>query len=115
MTRNRLSALLLFVALGLGLVLGPHPCSALHGERESAQASCHGSEPSAAGSHVREATQEDGDDCCSTFCQHACLVSAIAETGPVAFTVSQVSEAAVEPSGSGLPLFAHPIDHIPLA
>jgi hypothetical protein len=112
MTRN-LSTLLLLAVFGLGLVLGPHPCSALHGAQESAPASCHESEPS--GQQIRHDTQQDDDDCCSTFCQHACHVTAIAEAGPVAFAISAVSEATVELSGSGLPLFAHPIDHIPLA
>jgi len=113
MTRNRLSALLLLAVLGLGLLLGPHPCSALHGKQESGQASCHESEPS--GKQVRHETQQDDDDCCSTFCQHACHVTAIAEAGPVAFAITLVSGTTVEPSGHGLPLFAHPIDHIPLA
>ena len=112
MTRN-LSALLLLAVFGLGLLLGPHPCGALHGKQESRQASCHESEPS--GKQVGHETQQDGDDCCSIFCEHACHMTAIAEAGPVAFAISLVSEATVEPSGSGLPLFAHPIDHIPLA
>src|SRR5215203_4738214 len=112
MTRN-LSALLLLAVFGLGLLLGPHPCSARHGAQESRQASCHESEPS--GKQVRHETQQDDDDCCSTFCQHACHVTAIAEAGPVAFAFSPVSGATVEPSGSEPPLFAHPIDHIPLA
>ncbi|MEA2559741.1 MAG: hypothetical protein QOH06_1245 [Acidobacteriota bacterium] len=112
MTRN-LSALLLLAVFGLGLVLGPHPCSARHGERESRQASCHESKHS--GKQIRHETQQGHDDCCSTFCQHACHVTAIAEAGPVAFVMSPVSGATLDPSGSGLPLFAHPIDHIPLA
>src|SRR5215218_7919312 len=108
MTRN-LSALLLLAVFGLGLVLGPHPCSARHGAQESRQASCHESKHS--GKQMRH-TQQDDDGCCSTFRQHASHVTAIAEAGPVAFAISPVSEATVEPSGSGLPLFAHPIDHI---
>ncbi|HVG06558.1 MAG TPA: hypothetical protein VNM67_02565 [Thermoanaerobaculia bacterium] len=115
MTRH-LSTLLLLAVFGLGLVLGPHPCSARHGrhgEQETVKASCHESEPS--GKQVRHETQQDADDCCSTFCQHACHVTAIAEAGPVAFAFSPVSGATVEPSITGLPLFAHPIDHIPLA
>lgn len=112
---RRLSSLLLVAALGLGLFLGPHPCGARHEERNEerndAQASCHGSEP--AGPQVR--VDEDGDDCCTAFCQHACHVTAIAEAGLPAFAISPVSGATVELSGSGLPLFAHPIDHIPLA
>jgi hypothetical protein len=112
MTRN-LSTLLLLAVFGLGLVLGPHPCSARHEEQDSAPASCHEPEPS--GKQIGHETQQDDDDCCSAFCQHACHVTAIAEAGPAVFAISAVSGAAVEPSGSGPPLFAHPIDHIPLA
>lgn len=110
-----LSALLLLAAFGLGFLLGPHPCGASHAKRESAQASCHEAETSPNGPQVREVLQHGDDDCCSTFCQHACHGTAIAEAGTAAFAISPVSEAAVETSGAGLPLFAHPIDHIPLA
>src|SRR5688572_30880464 len=94
MTRN-LSALLLLAVFGLGFALGPHPCSAQHGAQESASASCHESEPS--GQQIRHETQQDHDDCCSAFCQHACHGTAIAEAGPVAFAISPVSEATAEP------------------
>lgn len=114
MTRQ-LSALLLLAALGFSLLLGPHPCRASHAVRESAQASCHEAETSPDGPEIRESLQQDGDDCCGTFCQHACQGTAIAAAGTAAFAISPVSEAIHEPSGSGLPLFAHPIDHIPLA
>ena len=110
-----LSALLLLAAFGLGFLLGPHPCRASHAEQKSTQASCHEAETSPDGPQVREDLQHRDDDCCSTFCQHACHGTAIFEAGPAAFAISPVSEASVEPSGSGLPLFAHPIDHIPLA
>jgi hypothetical protein len=114
MTRP-LSALLLLAAFGLSLLLGPHPCGAWHAGRGSAKASCHESEPSPTGPQLSADTHEEGGDGCSTFCQHACHMTAIAEARPVAFAISLLSEATVEPSGHGLPLFAHPIDHIPLA
>jgi hypothetical protein len=111
-----LSALLLVAAFGLGLLAGPHPCGAPHAERESAQASCHEAETSPAGQQVRaDAQQEEDGSGCGTFCRHACHMTAIAEAAPVAFAISPVSESLAEPSGSGLPLFGHPIDHIPLA
>jgi hypothetical protein len=115
MTRN-LFAFVLLAAFGLGLFLGPHPCGASHGERKSAQPmSCHASAPSAEGEQVHaEAQGEDGNGC-GDFCQHACHMTAIAAPAPAAFAFSPVSEAIVEPSGSDLPLFAHPIDHVPLA
>lgn len=114
MTRN-LFALLLLAVLGLGLFLGPHPCSAGHGERESRVSSCHEAETSPDSPEIRESLQQAGDDCCSTFCQHACHVTAIAAAEPVAFAIELASQATVDASGHGLPLFAHPIDHIPLA
>ena len=107
--RRLFSSLLLLVAFGFGFLMGPHPCGASHAERESAPASCHETQPSPSGAH-----EEDGNGC-GAFCQHACHMAAIAEAEPVAFAISPVSEMTVEPSGSGLPLFAHPIDHIPLA
>ncbi len=110
-----LSTLLLLAAFGLGFVLGPHPCGASHAEPESAQASCHEAETSPDGPQIREALQPGDDDCCSTFCQHVCHGTAISEAEPVAFAISPVSETIAESSDSGLPLFAHPIDHIPLA
>ena len=105
-----LASLLLLVAFGLGFLLGPHPCAASHSEQkpESAPASCHETQPSPAAGQ-----EEDGGDC-GQFCQHACHMAAIAEAEPLAFAIAPVALATAEPSGSGLPLFAHPIDHIPL-
>ena len=115
MSRRLFSTLLLLVAFGFGFLMGPHPCGASHAEPESAQASCHEAETSLDGPQVREALQHGDEDCCGTFCQHVCHGTAISEAEPVASAISPSSEATVEPSGSGLPLFAHPIDHIPLA
>jgi hypothetical protein len=42
-------------------------------------------------------------------------MTAIVTAEAVAFAMAPVSGAAVEPSGSGFALFAHPIDHVPLA
>ena len=116
MTR-KLFSLLLVAAFGLGFLSGPHPCGASHAQRESAQASCHEAEASPAGQQVRADAQEEEEDGkgCGTFCRHACHMTAIAEAGAVAFAISPVSESIAEPSGSGLPLFGNPIDHIPLA
>ena len=116
MTR-KLFSLVLLATFGLGLFLGPHPCGASHGERKSArqQMSCHAPAPAAAGEQVRAEAQEEDGNGCGDFCRHACHMTAIAAPAPAAFAFSPVSGAAGEPSGSGLPLFAHPIDHIPLA
>jgi hypothetical protein len=107
--RRPFSTLLLLLAFGFGFLTGPHPCGASHAERESAPASCHETQPSPTGPQ-----EEDGNGC-GAFCQHACHMAAIAEAEPVAFAISPVSETIAEPSCYGLPLFSHPIDHIPLA
>jgi hypothetical protein len=42
-------------------------------------------------------------------------MNAIADGARVVFNVTPVSQAVVEPSDPDFPLFAQPIDHIPLA
>ena len=114
MTR-KLFSLILLAAFGRGLFLGPHPCGA-HEERTSAQQmSCHAAAPSAEGEQVRAEAQEEDGNGCGDFCRHACHMTAIAAPAPAVFAFSPVSGTTGEPCGSGLPLFAHPIDHIPLA
>ena len=102
--KRSLSTVLLLAAFALGFLSGPHPCGASHEKKESAKPSCHETQPS----------QDDDGGGCGDSCQHACHMTAISEAELVAFAISPVSEALDEPSGSGLPLFAHPIDHIPL-
>ena len=109
------SALLLLAVFGLGLLLGPHPCVAERADPASGKASCHEAEPTPAGPQLSDSTQEGEGDCCGTLCQHACHVTAIAAPELVAFAISPVFEALMESAGSGRPLSAHPIDHIPLA
>lgn len=115
MLRHLLS-LLLFTALGLGLFAGPHPCKAAPPARESPP-SCHEAAQDSSGPEFQQeaASQEEGGDCCNSVCQHACHTTAIAAAERLAFAVTPESQAVVESSGSELPLFAHPIDHIPLA
>jgi hypothetical protein len=114
---RHLVALLLLAAFGLGSLMGPHPCGAGHAdqEQESANPSCHEAEPTPTGLQLSDDTHHDGGDCCSALCQHVCHMTGIAEVEPIVFAISPVSDATAEPSGHGLPLFAHPIDHIPLA
>ncbi|HET9228827.1 MAG TPA: hypothetical protein VFR31_19260 [Thermoanaerobaculia bacterium] len=108
MMKRSLSTVLLLAAFALGFLSGPHPCVASHEKKESARPSCHETQP------APDAPDEDGSGC-GDSCQHACHMTAIAEAEPVTFSMSPVAKATDEPSGSGLPLFAHPIDHIPLA
>lgn len=112
------SALLLLAVFGLGLLLGPHPCVAERADPASGKASCHEAEPKPTPTGPQlsnDSTQQGEGDCCGTLCQHACHVTAIAAPELVAFAISPVFETLMESAGSGLPLFAHPIDHIPLA
>jgi hypothetical protein len=115
MLRHFLSLLLLTV-LSVGLFAGPHPCKAAHQERQSRHA-CHEAAGASHGTaaHKDAPSHSDRQDCCNTFCQHACQMTAIADAAQVAFAVTPVSQTVAEVSGSDLPLFAHPIDHVPLA
>ena len=117
MQKRSLAALLLLTVFGLGLFMGYHPCKAPapQEERES-HASCHESAslPDGPEAHRGVPSQDDGQDCCDTFCRHACHSTAITEARPVTLDIAPVSQTVAEVSGSGLPLFANPIDHIPL-
>ena len=115
MLRHLLSLLLLTV-LSLGLFAGPHPCKAAHPARESSS-SCHEEAQGSSGPGFQKEppSQEEGGDCCNTVCQHACNATAIATAGQTALATAPVSQAVVGVVGSDLPLFAHPIDHVPLA
>lgn len=115
MTR-KLFTLLLLATFGFGLLGGPHPCMASEAERESRQSSCHQEADSANGFDIRMSASPPGGDrgCCDTICRYACHMTAVAEGLPMAFAIAPISEAVAEVPGSGLPLFAHPIDHVPL-
>ena len=108
MTR-KLLALFFLAAFGFGLVVGAHPCQAMAVELENGRSTCHETEGASA-------PAPSGDESgCGASCQHACHMTAVTATGSMAFAITPVAQAVVEASGSGLPLFAHPIDHIPLA
>jgi len=109
------SALLLLSVLSLGLLAGPHPCKASHQERESAHSSCHEADSSSKVPEVQQDSPSQSDPCCSTFCRHACQMTAVAEADQAIVDIAPVSQAVVDASDFGLPLFAHPIDHVPLA
>lgn len=125
MQKRSFVVLFLLVALSSGLLAGPHPCHARQGEgrdRPSSSASCHGTESreetrdgaSAQASVPAQDQDHDPADCCSTSCRYACQMTATTEACPAAFTIAAVAQVAVEAPGHDLPLFAHPIDHVPL-
>lgn len=114
---RRLFILLLLAVFGHGLFTGPHPCQTRSQEERKSQPSCHESAGPPAGFEIRAGvpSQSQEQDCCDTLCQHACHMTAIAEARPVTFAIAApIAEAVVEAPGLGLPLFAHPIDHVPL-
>jgi hypothetical protein len=127
--QKRILAALIFLALGLGLVAGPHPCSVRQAENGRPEASCHGQGSRMAmggmGSEDAQAASTRANlpahghrgpaNCCDIFCQHACQIPAIAAARPVAFAIEPVALTVVEPSDPGLPLFAHALDHVPIA
>ncbi len=113
MTR-KLFALFFLAAFGFGLLAGAHPCQAAVGEQDSGHSACHQAEGAGAPAPSEDDETPDQNGC-GTSCQHACHMTAVAAGGSMAFAIAPVALAVVEASGSGLPLFAHPIDHIPLA
>lgn len=120
--QKRVLALFLLAAFGFGLLAGPHPCSALQGgepDRPSTS-SCHGvaGEEAGNGAHANASLppgDHDSDDCCDAFCGHACQMTAVFENEPALFSIPSVSPVLAAAPGRGLPLFTHPIDHVPLA
>ena len=109
MTR-KLLALFFLATFGFGLLAGARPCQAGQAERESGHSACH-----QAGGAEAPAPSEDEENGCGASCQHACHMTAVAAAVSIAFTITPVAQTVVEAPVSGLPLFAHPIDHIPLA
>lgn len=122
--RNRFLALLLLLVFGGGLFAGPHPCQAqgtpLDSGKESKPA-CHGHEATPASNHGQSASSssEHEDDCCSgrqgSLCEHACQMVALVQVQILRFAVQPQAQMVVPTFDRSLPLFAPPIDHIPLA
>jgi hypothetical protein len=122
---RRLTCLVLFLALGLGLVAGGHPCQA----QPAAPAPEAAPEPATACSAHAAATEAgpglqssapDGErDCCAEHgadCAYACQAMAgVVHAGTLQVAEEASVRTAAPAAGPFLPLFAHAIDHIPLA
>jgi uncharacterized membrane protein len=108
MPMRALTALIVFAALAFGLVAGAHPCSAWE-KAPASQAPCHGGRGTDTDGH------RDSSKDCGLSCQHACHMTAVAESWAVAFAIAPVALAAVEAPGSELPRLVQPIEHVPLA
>jgi hypothetical protein len=115
MKRNAF-ALTLLAAFGFGLLAGPHPCSARHGEDKGRpSSSCHGTKAEHGPSAHASMPSQAPSDCCDTYCRHACHMAAVAEAASPAFAIAPVARSVAETPDPGLPLFTHAIDHVPLA
>ncbi len=126
MPRKSLIALVLLAAFGFGLLAGAHPCGAMYegdkgGEKHSRSSSCHEGHERMAKGHGASAAasvpprEEKSPNCCDTFCQHACHMTAVVTAVPLAFAIAPVARTIVEADDPGLALLVQPIDHIPLA
>ena len=106
-------ALLLLLALGLRLGVGPHPCHAMKAMKTAAQpASCHG------GQHAPKAPAPGEDDCCKgghALCEKGCQTAAVLQVALPAPAVLAFQEQSFSPVDRSLPLFVLSIDHVPLA
>lgn len=126
--QNKIFSALILLALGLGLVAGPHPCSLQRVENGEPAASCHGNSQGMAmegmgngHAHAAASTQagrpahgQAPANCCDILCQHVCQMPATAAAQPMAFAMVPIAHLFVESQDSGLPLFSHAVDHIPL-
>jgi hypothetical protein len=119
--RKRLISLAVLLAFAFCVAAGHLPCRAEQAARETepdVRTSCHASATPVAAPTLQDGFSASGHDCCSEehgLCQHACHMVADMRGGAPRFSVeasTRMLPAAVDRS---LPLFAHPIDHIPLA
>jgi hypothetical protein len=103
-------ALLLLLALGLRLGVGPHPC---HAMKAAAQpASCHGAQ------HAPKPPAPGENDCCKgghALCEKGCQTAAVLQVDLSAPAGLAFQEQSSSPVDRSLPLFVLSIDHVPLA
>jgi hypothetical protein len=120
--RNRLVTLLLLLVFCGSLVAGPHPCDAQGTAPEpvkQAKAACHHTGPAESTDGQSTSSSEGEDDCCAgrhaAGCEHACHMVALVRVQALLFAVLPQARMVVPTFDRSLPLFASPIDHIPLA
>lgn len=135
--RHPLIALLLLLVFAGNLLASPHPCHQVRGtEAEPAQASpaiqpasqhgCHGAAVAATptdgqqghGTHASTpASSEDAGSPCGDEnggCKHACHMVAVVGAQVRLFATQPQAQMVPPTFDRSLPLFAPPIDHIPL-
>lgn len=119
--RNRLISLAVLFAFGCSVAAGHLPCRAEQTARETepeSGTSCHAADTPAAAPALQDGFSSSGHDCCSEehgLCQHACHMVADVRGGAPGFSVKVSPRMLPGAVDRSLPLFAHPIDHIPLA
>lgn len=126
--RNHLIALLLLLVFGGGLFTGAHACqlagfAATTPESAPSKPGCHGAEAATAsalpghGHGTPVPSGRENDDCADEKggCKHACHMVALVRTQIAVFAVEPQAQMVAPTFDRSLPLFAPPIDHIPLA
>ena len=119
MMMRRSASFLLLILTGCGLMAGPHPCHAMRPAQETAAPPCH-AQPSANSTSGGNSQVSPGIlDCCnggnSRLCESTCQMTAVFDARLSLFAVRPVSPAIQPVLDRSLPLFAHTIDHVPLA
>lgn len=114
-------ALLLLLALALGLSAGPHPCHGMEApkkaEVKTGHASCHGGAPAAPKAPVKK----DGGDCCDplkgghAMCDQACQGAAVLMVTPAVPEVQAFQDLPVPVLNRPVSPLVFPIDHVPLS
>ena len=117
--KRSLLALLLLFATGLGLIAGPHPCHARQAAPKAAEKSCHAQMKTPGPSTGPSVSAQGGHDCCGTghgsLCENICQTAAVIDAQLPTLTMEPVAQTAAPVLDRSLLLFAHAIDHIPLA
>jgi hypothetical protein len=120
--RNHLVALLLLLVFGGGLFAGAHPCQfpGTASKSDEAKPDCHSSGAATAATHHGHSapvpSEHEGDGCSDENggCKHACHMVALVRFQVAVFAVQPQARMVTPTVDRSLPLFAPPIDHIPL-
>jgi len=114
---RQLASFLLLSVFGLGLLAGPHPCHAMRATQNDSMPACH-AQQLATGAHQLQSV--GSSDCCKgesgrLLCASTCEMTADFDARLALTVVSPVAPAVPPAFDRSLPLFAHAIDHVPLA
>ena len=86
---------------------------------QAAEKSCHAQMKTPGPSTGPSVSAQGGHDCCGTghgsLCENICQTAAVIDAQLPTLTMELVAQTAAPVFDRSLPLFAHAIDHIPLA